>query len=78
MPQEESSPMYEISQIASNVNQWQSLHRKPTLNKITAIVESELDELRKLLIEKLITRSQQEQEICCPNCENRMMKIVQS
>jgi uncharacterized protein with PIN domain len=74
MSQEESSLMYEISQIASNVSKWQSENRKPTLNEITDIVEAELDDLRKVFIEKLISGSQQEEAIDCPNCENRMMK----
>lgn len=64
----------EMSQILQNLKSWQLENRKPTLNEITESVESELDDLRKLLIEKLVNESDKEEMILCPNCDNQMMR----
>ena len=64
----------DLTQIVKNLQEWQNTNRTPTLNEISELVESELDDLRQLLIETLINQSDQDEHLTCPNCEQPMMK----
>jgi hypothetical protein len=44
----------ELSNLLGNLENWQAKNKKPTLNEIEEAIETELDKLRRQLIEKIV------------------------
>ena len=74
MKSEKQEWSVKFSEVEATLKQWQKENPTPTLSEIEEAIDTELAQLRRLLLENVAQTSEQEEAYHCPKCSTQMVQ----